>query len=197
MRRLFQLSHGLTLVSPHRLKQIVVPFRDSKLTRVFQGFFTGRGRSCMIVNINQCASTYDETLYVAKFSAIASQVSKTNELCDMLRIPPASVRTSPFPSQGGENAFLPSAFIVDSYLHSYYSFYYVEKFNKLQRSTMFKDYMLSRLCVLVIIFFSLSACSGSSYKGGTAIHTVNHQRAQQENQPGSRGSGKGRSGIRG
>ncbi|NXG55106.1 KI20A protein, partial [Hemiprocne comata] len=68
------LSHGLTLVSPHRLKQTVVPFRDSKLTRVFQGFFTGRGRSCMIVNINQCASTYDETLHVAKFSAIASQL---------------------------------------------------------------------------------------------------------------------------
>uniref|UniRef100_U3K2C7 Kinesin-like protein n=1 Tax=Ficedula albicollis TaxID=59894 RepID=U3K2C7_FICAL len=57
-----------------RTKQTVVPFRDSKLTRVFQGFFTGRGRSCMIVNINQCASTYDETLHVAKFSAIASQL---------------------------------------------------------------------------------------------------------------------------
>ncbi|NWX21589.1 KI20A protein, partial [Aegotheles bennettii] len=57
-----------------KLKQTVVPFRDSKLTRVFQGFFTGRGCSCMIVNINQCASTYDETLYVAKFSAIASQL---------------------------------------------------------------------------------------------------------------------------
>ncbi|XP_015497171.1 kinesin-like protein KIF20A [Parus major] len=57
-----------------RTKQAVVPFRDSKLTRVFQGFFSGRGRSCMIVNINQCASTYDETLHVAKFSAIASQL---------------------------------------------------------------------------------------------------------------------------
>ncbi|KFO09007.1 Kinesin-like KIF20A [Balearica regulorum gibbericeps] len=57
-----------------KLKHTVVPFRDSKLTRVFQGFFTGHGRSCMIVNINQCASTYDETLYVAKFSAIASQL---------------------------------------------------------------------------------------------------------------------------
>ncbi|NXP44567.1 KI20A protein, partial [Heliornis fulica] len=57
-----------------KLKQTVVPFRDSKLTRVFQGFFTGHGRSCMIVNINQCASTYDETLHVAKFSAIASQL---------------------------------------------------------------------------------------------------------------------------
>ncbi|KAM9373207.1 kinesin-like protein KIF20A [Phaethornis superciliosus] len=66
-----------------KVKQTVVPFRDSKLTRVFQGFFTGRGRSCMIVNINQCASTYDETLYVAKFSAIASQ---------LVQVPPTKLR---------------------------------------------------------------------------------------------------------
>lgn len=58
----------------NRSKQSLVPFRDSKLTRVFQGFFTGRGRSCMIVNVNPSASTYDETLHVAKFSAIASQL---------------------------------------------------------------------------------------------------------------------------
>uniref|UniRef100_H3BCP2 Kinesin-like protein n=1 Tax=Latimeria chalumnae TaxID=7897 RepID=H3BCP2_LATCH len=57
-----------------RMKQNVVPFRDSKLTRVFQGFFSGRGKSYMIVNINQCASTYDETLHVIKFSAVASQL---------------------------------------------------------------------------------------------------------------------------
>ncbi|XP_075712872.1 kinesin-like protein KIF20A isoform X2 [Rhinoderma darwinii] len=58
----------------NKLRQNVVPFRDSKLTRVFQAFFTGRGKSCMIVNINQCASTYDETLHAMKFSAIASQL---------------------------------------------------------------------------------------------------------------------------
>ncbi|KAK2083190.1 Kinesin-like protein kif20a [Saguinus oedipus] len=58
----------------NRSKQNLVPFCDSKLTRVFQGFFTGRGHSCMIVNVNPCASTYDETLHVAKFSAIASQL---------------------------------------------------------------------------------------------------------------------------
>ncbi|MEQ2189422.1 hypothetical protein GOODEAATRI_025116 [Goodea atripinnis] len=33
-----------------------VPFRESKLTHYLQGFFCGRGRACMIVNINQCAS---------------------------------------------------------------------------------------------------------------------------------------------
>ncbi|XP_063053803.1 kinesin-like protein KIF20A [Engraulis encrasicolus] len=52
----------------------VVPFRDSKLTRVLQNFFTGLGRSVMVVNINPCASTYDETLQALKFSAIATQL---------------------------------------------------------------------------------------------------------------------------
>ncbi|KAM3868822.1 kinesin-like protein KIF20A [Diretmus argenteus] len=52
----------------------VVPFRDSKLTRVLQGFFCGRGSSSMVVNINPCASVYDETLQALKFSAIATQL---------------------------------------------------------------------------------------------------------------------------
>ncbi|KAG7275810.1 hypothetical protein CRUP_038290 [Coryphaenoides rupestris] len=51
-----------------------IPFRESKLTKLFQAFFCGRGKASMIVNINQCASTYDETLHVMKFSAIAKQV---------------------------------------------------------------------------------------------------------------------------
>ncbi|KAK9972686.1 hypothetical protein ABG768_025974 [Culter alburnus] len=58
----------------YRVKMSYVPFRESKLTRLFQGMFCGRGRACMIVNINQCASTYDETLHVMKFSAVAKQV---------------------------------------------------------------------------------------------------------------------------
>nr|XP_033790550.1 kinesin-like protein KIF20A isoform X2 [Geotrypetes seraphini] len=55
-------------------KQRYIPFRESKLTRLFQPFFCGKGKACMIVNINQCASTYDETLNVMKFSAVAKQV---------------------------------------------------------------------------------------------------------------------------
>ncbi|XP_062863834.1 kinesin-like protein KIF20B [Trichomycterus rosablanca] len=51
-----------------------VPFRESKLTHYLQGFFTGRGKAAMIVNINQCASMYDETLNVLKFSAVAQKV---------------------------------------------------------------------------------------------------------------------------
>ncbi|KAG7525612.1 kinesin KIF20A [Solea senegalensis] len=57
-----------------RIKSSYIPFRESKLTKLFQAFFCGKGRASMIVNINQCASTYDETLHVMKFSAVAKQV---------------------------------------------------------------------------------------------------------------------------
>ncbi|XP_029561201.1 kinesin-like protein KIF20B isoform X2 [Salmo trutta] len=55
-----------------------VPFRESMLTHYLQGFFSGRGKACMIVNINQCASMYDETLNVLKFSAVAQKVVVLN-----------------------------------------------------------------------------------------------------------------------
>ncbi len=52
----------------------IIPFRESKLTRLFQSFFMGKGKASMIVNVNQCASGFDETIHVLKFSAIAKQV---------------------------------------------------------------------------------------------------------------------------
>ncbi|XP_043119675.1 kinesin-like protein KIF20B isoform X2 [Puntigrus tetrazona] len=57
----------------HQARQHI-PFRESKLTHYLQGYFIGRGKACMIVNINQCASMYDETLNVLKFSAVAQKV---------------------------------------------------------------------------------------------------------------------------
>ncbi|XP_032551159.1 kinesin-like protein KIF20B isoform X1 [Chiroxiphia lanceolata] len=51
-----------------------IPFRESKLTHFLQGFFSGKGKVYMIVNISRCASAYDETLNVLKFSAIAQKV---------------------------------------------------------------------------------------------------------------------------
>uniref|UniRef100_H2LL22 Kinesin-like protein n=1 Tax=Oryzias latipes TaxID=8090 RepID=H2LL22_ORYLA len=57
-----------------KAKASYIPFRESKLTKLFQTFFCGKGKASMIVNINQCASTYDETLHVMKFSAIAKEV---------------------------------------------------------------------------------------------------------------------------
>ncbi|CAD5123711.1 DgyrCDS12031 [Dimorphilus gyrociliatus] len=55
-------------------KKNIVPFRDSKLTRLFQNFFCGNGSVTMIVNINQSESVFDETLHALKFSAIAQEV---------------------------------------------------------------------------------------------------------------------------
>ncbi|NXY45343.1 KI20A protein, partial [Ceuthmochares aereus] len=60
-----------------KMKPSYIPFRESKLTRLFQPFFCGKGKACMIVNINQHASTYEETLHVMKFSAIAKEVIQT------------------------------------------------------------------------------------------------------------------------
>ncbi|NWH66354.1 KI20A protein, partial [Geococcyx californianus] len=60
-----------------KMKPSYIPFRESKLTRLFQPFFCGKGKACMIVNINQHASTYEETLHVMKFSAVAKEVIQT------------------------------------------------------------------------------------------------------------------------
>ncbi|KAI5622519.1 kinesin-like protein KIF20A, partial [Silurus asotus] len=76
----------------------VVPFRDSKLTRVLQTYFSGLGRACMMVNINSCSSSYDETLHALKFSAIATQLvhgpaskSRVAYILSLLRDDPAHV----------------------------------------------------------------------------------------------------------
>ncbi|BFZ02160.1 hypothetical protein BsWGS_05199 [Bradybaena similaris] len=58
----------------HRDQQRLVPFRDSKLTRLLQNYFNGSGRAVMIVNVSQSVSMFDDTLHVFKFSAIAKQV---------------------------------------------------------------------------------------------------------------------------
>lgn len=57
-----------------------VPFRESKLTHFLQFFFcgSGSGRVTMVVNINQSASCFDETLNVLKFSALAQKVVVLN-----------------------------------------------------------------------------------------------------------------------
>lgn len=65
-----------------RTKSSYIPFRESKLTKLFQAVFCGKGKALMIVNINQCASTYDETLHVMKFSAVAKQVGLGTFWCE-------------------------------------------------------------------------------------------------------------------
>ncbi|NXN21834.1 KI20A protein, partial [Nycticryphes semicollaris] len=82
-----------------RMKPSYVPFRESKLTRLFQPFFCGKGKACMIVNVNQHVSTYDETLHVMKFSAIAKQVIQT--------IPPKNFGYFPPKLVGGDGKNMP------------------------------------------------------------------------------------------
>ncbi|XP_068698526.1 kinesin-like protein KIF20A isoform X2 [Montipora foliosa] len=73
---------------------LIIPFRESKLTRLFQAFFCGKGRASMIVNVNMCASMFDETLHVMKFSAIAKKVTtKVTKPVDLP--PPPAKKTRP------------------------------------------------------------------------------------------------------
>ncbi|ELT87596.1 hypothetical protein CAPTEDRAFT_132084, partial [Capitella teleta] len=65
----------------------IVPFRESKLTRLFQSFFSGKGRASMIVNVNQNASTFDETLHALKYSAVAKQIMEEEEKACNLPLP--------------------------------------------------------------------------------------------------------------
>ncbi|VDP68227.1 unnamed protein product [Echinostoma caproni] len=68
----------------------LVPYRDSKLTRLFQGFFTGRGKACMIVNASPSPDLFDETLHALRFSALAKQiVVQTNAILETAIVDPA------------------------------------------------------------------------------------------------------------
>ncbi|KAM0786363.1 hypothetical protein ACM66B_001833 [Microbotryomycetes sp. NB124-2] len=55
-------------------KPAIVPFRHSKLTEMFQGFFVGDGKAAMIVNVNPWDTSFDENSHVMKFSAVAKGV---------------------------------------------------------------------------------------------------------------------------
>ncbi|KAI9557627.1 Tryptophanyl-tR synthetase-like protein [Daphnia sinensis] len=52
----------------------MIPYRESKLTRVLQHFFVGQGRAAMFVNVSPSANLCDETLHVLKFGALAQEV---------------------------------------------------------------------------------------------------------------------------
>ena len=58
----------------------MVPFRESKLTCLFQNYFVGKGKGVrqgkitMFVNVSNSSSVFDENIHVLKFSALASKV---------------------------------------------------------------------------------------------------------------------------
>eukprot|EP00730_Choanoeca_flexa_P001956 TRINITY_DN10856_c0_g1_i2.p1 TRINITY_DN10856_c0_g1~~TRINITY_DN10856_c0_g1_i2.p1 ORF type:complete len:1307 (+),score=446.81 TRINITY_DN10856_c0_g1_i2:54-3923(+) len=53
------------------------PFRNSKLTHIFQRYLEGNGMLRMVVNISPAASAYDETSHVLNFSAAARKVKES------------------------------------------------------------------------------------------------------------------------
>lgn len=57
------------------VNRMVVPFRESKITRLFQSTLTGSGRTVMIVNVSPCARDLDETVHALKYSSIAKEVT--------------------------------------------------------------------------------------------------------------------------
>jgi kinesin family protein 20 len=54
-----------------------VPYRENKLTRLFQAYFEGRGMVKMVVNLNPVVTFFNENVNVLKFASIANQVIKT------------------------------------------------------------------------------------------------------------------------
>lgn len=53
-----------------------VPFRDSKLTRLFQELFNGQqGKAVMIVNVYPKTETFDEAIQALKFASVAKTVT--------------------------------------------------------------------------------------------------------------------------
>ncbi len=62
-------------VIKEKRKQQLVPFRESKLTRMFQSFLMGYGKASMVVNISQAPYLFDESVQVLKFAAIASKIT--------------------------------------------------------------------------------------------------------------------------
>lgn len=70
------LGRCLTTIKENQRKKErkPVPYRDSKLTRIFQRALTGHERITMVVNVNTAPILFDETVNVLKFSAIAKQI---------------------------------------------------------------------------------------------------------------------------
>ncbi len=62
-------------------EELIVPFRDSKLTKLLQTYFVGKGKCAregkvvMVLNVSNNSSVFSETAHVLKFSALASKVS--------------------------------------------------------------------------------------------------------------------------
>jgi kinesin family protein 20 len=58
----------------NKLKQRVVPFRESKITRLFRDPLLGWGTTVMMCNASQDTNDYDETIHALKYASIAKEI---------------------------------------------------------------------------------------------------------------------------
>jgi hypothetical protein len=58
---------------PHSQPHIV-PFRQSKLTRIFQQWFVAQSRMVMLVNVSAAAADFDEMTHALRYGAIAKNI---------------------------------------------------------------------------------------------------------------------------
>lgn len=63
-----------TQLSKFKSEPVIGPFRESKLTRLFQRALSGSEHIALIVNINPLPNLYVETQNVLNFAAIAKKI---------------------------------------------------------------------------------------------------------------------------
>mmetsp|Transcript_8586 Transcript_8586/g.26635 ORF Transcript_8586/g.26635 Transcript_8586/m.26635 type:complete len:944 (-) Transcript_8586:5405-8236(-) len=76
----------------------VIPYRESKLTRLLQDLFSGNARAVMFVNLCPDPADFDESVHVLKFSAIATQITTVTRVDTGLRTNQRSRRVDWTPS---------------------------------------------------------------------------------------------------
>ncbi|KAL5535141.1 hypothetical protein ACEPAF_3235 [Sanghuangporus sanghuang] len=87
----------IDIANPGRgVKLAIIPFRHSKLTELFQDFFTGEqgGHAAMIVNVNPYDTGFDENSHVMRFAALAREVTTAPPT-----VPKANIRQTPTPTE--------------------------------------------------------------------------------------------------
>ncbi|ORX77542.1 kinesin-domain-containing protein, partial [Basidiobolus meristosporus CBS 931.73] len=78
---LVSLRHNQT-----REHKEVVPFRQSKLTEMFQSSFTGEAKAVMLVNVNPYETSFAETSHVLKFAAVAMDITTVRRTVQKVKV---------------------------------------------------------------------------------------------------------------
>ena len=86
-RCLTNLSASQELGSKKQHPSVMIPWRESKLTRLFAAHWMGpyAARTCMIVNVHPGAADFDETQHVLSYAAVARTLQLKHE-----PVPPAT-----------------------------------------------------------------------------------------------------------